>query len=76
MLNARADETLIVQDGQWRFTRSGQAGSENALQNLYCMDGEGTSLWAAASPTYKACCKHTAAHAQADSNWSSQHRVK
>lgn len=53
MLDERSLETLVVQEGRWRFTRTGDPHTTTALLWVHCVDNRGNSLWSAAAPVYK-----------------------
>ena len=53
MLDERAQEILIVQEGEWRFTRTGDPTEEGTLLWAYRVGPDGNSVGSAAVPTYK-----------------------
>jgi len=53
MLDERAQEILIVQEGEWRFTRTGDPTEEGTLLWVYRVGPDGNSVGSAAVPTYK-----------------------
>lgn len=53
MLDERAHEILIVEEGEWRFTRTGDPREEGTLLWAYRVGPDGNSLGSAAVPTYK-----------------------
>lgn len=53
MLDERSDEILIVQDGPWRFTRTGDPLDQHTLIWVHRVGADGNSLWSAAVPAYK-----------------------
>ncbi len=53
MLDERSDEILIVQDGPWRFTRSGDPLDQHTSIWVHRVGINGNSLWSAAVPAYK-----------------------
>lgn len=53
MLDDRGQEMLIVQDGEWRFTRTGDLREHGTLLWLHRVGADGNSTWSEAVPTYK-----------------------
>lgn len=53
MLDERSDEILIVQEGPWRFTRSGDPLDQNTSIWVHRVGIDGNCLWSAAVPAYK-----------------------
>lgn len=53
MLDERSDEILVVQDGPWRFTRTGVPLDQHTLIWVHRVGADGNSLWSAAVPAYK-----------------------
>lgn len=53
MLDESAAETLIVQDGPWRFTRDGDLAAERTHVWVHKLDRAGNAAWSAAVPAYK-----------------------
>ncbi len=53
MLDERSDEILIVQEGPWRFTRSGDPLNQHTSIWVHRVGIDGNSLWCAAVPAYK-----------------------
>ncbi|APW41376.1 hypothetical protein [Rhodoferax saidenbachensis] len=53
LLDDRAKQILIVQDGEWRFTRTGVPKEHGTFLWVHRMDQAGNSIWSAAVPTYK-----------------------
>lgn len=53
MLDERSQEILIVQDGQWRFTRTGDPNDKSTSLWVHRLGYDGNSVWSAAVPTYK-----------------------
>lgn len=52
MLDERSDEVLIVQDGQWRFTRTEPLDGHTSIW-VHRVGVDGNSVWSAAVPAYK-----------------------
>ena len=53
MLDERSDEILIVQDGPWRITRTGDLLDQHTSILVHRVGIDGNSLWCAAVPAYK-----------------------
>ena len=53
MLDDRSQEILVVQDGEWRFTRTGDPRRQGTTLWLHRVGADGNSIWSAAVPTYK-----------------------
>lgn len=53
MLDESARETLIVQDGRWRFTRDGDLNSKDAHIRLHKVNHAGNAVWTVSVPAYK-----------------------
>lgn len=53
MLDERAQQVLIVQDGEWRFTRTGDPTDKHTTLWVYRVATDGNCIAAAAVPTYK-----------------------
>jgi hypothetical protein len=53
MLDERSQETLIVQDGLWRFTRAGDPLDQGTSICVHRVGSDGNSVWSAAVPAYK-----------------------
>lgn len=53
MLDERSGEILVVQDGPWRFTRTGDPLDQHTLIWVHRVGADGNSLWSAAVPAYK-----------------------
>jgi hypothetical protein len=53
MLDERSDEVLIVQDGQWCFTRTGDPKEVGTMLWASRVGSDGNSVGRAAVPTYK-----------------------
>jgi hypothetical protein len=53
MLDERSSEILIVQDGQWRFTRTGDPMDKGTTLWAYRVGSDGNCVGCAGVPTYK-----------------------
>lgn len=53
MLDERSSEVLIVQDGQWRFTQTGNPMDKETRLWVYRVSSDGNIAGCAAVPTYK-----------------------
>ena len=53
MLDGRSEEILIVQDGPWRFTRTGDPLDQRTSIWVHRVGIDGNSIWSAAVPAYK-----------------------
>lgn len=53
MLDEKAGQVLIVQDGEWRFTRTGDPRDKSTTLWVYRIGADGNSISEAAVPTYK-----------------------